>query len=305
MSGETNGPMAGWAQHASAGPSAASTRDALTLFMLWQDTDELARFLSTSHLTADSFKVAPLNRASACELLGVIGIHAHGVGPGLAASLRPCEGDGPLDWESLRSLARLADERYAHTLDADAQDEAWDAATTSAPMLRRTVANDIRVVRLRARWVHLLARDPHGWPQPRPDADAPSPLLASLRKVAHEVAGEDFPARRLWLLPPEGTSSAASPVAVAVEHDGTCPGSEARRLHEGLSQGLGRPVDVMPQDQVHPLLWDSVVPHEQLLWRSTRLCHDNDLVLPAIAHACEHEHAGPHANPHADAVDKG
>ncbi|MCI1666362.1 MAG: hypothetical protein LKI25_08410 [Atopobiaceae bacterium] len=277
-------------------------RSALTLFMLWQDSDELVRFRARAHLTHDAFAVTPMDRASALRLMGVIGIHAQGVSPEVATSVTGLDAEG---WSRVRALVRLADERCAHTLDADGIASAWADVSETVPALRRAVANDVRVVRLRARWVRLLARGESDWPQPDPARGPARPRtmieLARLRECASRAAGEGFPATRLWLLPKDGADTdvvGETPLAIAVEHSGTCSATDAQRLQREMSRLMGRAVDVFPADQLHPLLWDETVARMLLVWQTSDTARMGGAhrLLPAVAHS--HEHGHEHSHPH-------
>ncbi|MCH3967781.1 MAG: hypothetical protein PHR15_03920 [Atopobiaceae bacterium] len=271
---------------------ATTTADARALFMLWQDTDELRRFLGRSGLTWEAFRTTPLARASVLQLLGVVGLHARGVGNACATRLA-----ARVDWRRVRALARLADDRTAHSLDDDALADAWSAATTLSPTLRCLVANDIAVVRMRARWERLMARDQDAWPQPDPthkptaaDATRLGQVSRALAGVISRSWGGTFPARRIWLLhdPDEGDHAAPQATTLAVEHHGTCSAQDAQRLHDMLAQELGTPVNLIPQEQIHPLIWDETVAGERVAWESADASEDGRTTVPAVC--ARHDH---------------
>jgi hypothetical protein len=295
MSDEKNNVIEGMSSIDGGCPSLAATAaDARVLFMLWQDTDELKRFLGRSSLTWETFRRTPLARASVLQLLGVVGLHTQSVGSTCATRLAAC-----VDWGRVRALARLADDRTAHSLDDDGLADAWSAATALSPQLRCLVANDIAVVRMRARWERLVARDQGAWPQPDPehrpaatDATRLSQVSQALDALINQGWKGAFPARRIWLLhdPDQGGHVSPQVTTLAVEHHGTCSAQDAQRLHDTLVQRLRMPVNLIPQEQIHPLIWDETVAGECIAWESADAEKDGRSTVPAVCARHDHDH---------------
>lgn len=243
------------------------------LFMLWQDACELSAFLAASHLDEAGFLAAPLNRASVMRGLAACGVHARALDPSVTTGI------AGVDWAVLRALPAPDDGRLPYTMDEAAQRDAWRVATGTVPELRRRIANDARVVRVRARWDALAHRAEQDWPQPDPSRKPSDPAvrerLGALSEAARAVAPAIGPVLRAWLLPdaPEdGPARTTGTVTLALECTEAMTDTDARALVRGLAAHGGAPrgeadaIQLIPQAMVHPLLWDDVVGRELLVW---------------------------------------
>ena len=254
--------------------------------MLWQDACALASFIETSGLTHEQFLGVPLARATPLRLLAIVGIHAHALDAATASSCPD------VDWECIRSLGGLASDALPYQAAVVTLEKSWDAATRTVPAMRRAIANDIRVVRARTRWAHLIHREPDDWPLP----DATLPVDGSSgREVCDaltQVMGE-FDAVRTWIV------DAGDPAVVSVERGERLEPADVATMRARLAEVLGRDVTVLIQDQIYPLVWDEVIAKERLAWESDATVMPTP-AGPALPHAHRHVEVHGSARPQGD-----
>jgi hypothetical protein len=227
------------------------------LFELWQDACQLDRFLAHSRLTREEYLATPLSRVTPLRILGIIGVHASQADDATRESL---PGIGLSRFVPYASLTR---DGVSYQADAATLERLWSEGLESVPSLREALANDPRVVRQRTLWDHLSQRSPADWPQPPtttvPDLGSP---LDRVRAEAPSLLGKVRSALGLWSL------AGPSPAVFALETDGHLTDAQALGIIEGIRNALGSTeAELIPQEAIHPLLWDEVVAREQLIWR--------------------------------------
>lgn len=242
-------------------------RDARSLFVVWQDAGRLGSFLGEAHLSEKDFREVPLSRSTPLHLLAGLAAHVAAMRPDLVATT-----SAPREvWERILSMTELTEDAIAPSVSQGLLGRAWQAFTADAPALWHALANDVRVVRMRTRWDLTMARPPEAWPQPLASHVDPSGDAARLAAVAAE-AMEGVPATRLWHFHPAAIDPAAPAHALgaAVERERTFDYACLLSTRASLERLLGDPVELVPQDQVYPLIWDAMVADETLVWERER-----------------------------------
>lgn len=248
------------------------------LFELWQDACQLDRFLARSRLTREGYLATPLARATPLRILGIVGIHA-----GQADSRTRSSLPG-IDLAAYEPYAALAQEGAVYQADEPTLERLWSEGICSVPSLRAALANDPRVVRQRTEWDRLALRSPTDWPQPPMLAAGADPALEGLDRAMAPLLEGLRPALGLWSL--AVPSDGPSPSVFALQTDGRLTDSQAMEVLGGLRSALGGiEVELIPQEAIHPLLWDELVGRERLVWRRDGI---GDVALVPSAMASGH-----------------
>ena len=294
------------------------------LYMMWEDTEALGRLMRASRMDEAEFVASPMSRDAVFRVLVPLVGRAESLGPEgrasvagmrasdwdalLAAEAVGCTGDdGPLD---------LGDPALPHRMGPDAAKRLWRETLPQVPRLRLAIANDVRVIRERARLARVMTREADEWPQPGRVAavareaegnrtwqrlsQAAGVVAEAFAACDHamgsdgasgtaEAIGQPWPIRRMWLVMGE-----PSPV-VMVEDEPGMSDEIAARLARAMGDACGQEVTLVPQAQVHPAIWDDTVAREALLWEREGATHEP--VVPAAAmhaHGCGHDHGHGH-----------
>lgn len=289
------------------------------LYMMWEDTEALGQLMRVSHMDEAEFVASPMSRDAVFRVLVPLVGRAESLGREGRASVTGMSGT---DWDALLAAEAaggvggtnggsplgLADPALTHRMGPDAARRLWRETLPQVPKLRLAIANDVRVVRERARLAWVMARGADEWPQPgRSSAVAREAgrdrtwqrLSQAAGAVAETFAGtgsatggmaggaasatRPWPIRRMWLVMGETT-----PV-VMVEDEPGMSDEIAARLARTMGDACGQEVTLVPQAQVHPAIWDDTVAREALLWEREGAGHE-PVIPAAAAHACDHTH---------------
>lgn len=278
------------------------------LYMMWEDTEALGQLMRASRMDEAEFVASPMSRDAVFRVLVPLVGRAESLGREGRASVTGMSGT---DWDALLAAEAaggvgganggsplgLGDPALPHRMGPDAARRLWRETLPQVPRLRLAIANDVRVVRERARLARVMARGTDEWPQPgRSGAVAREAerdrtwqrLSQAAGAVAETFAGtggaaRPWPIRRMWLVMGETT-----PV-VMVEDEPGMSDEIAARLARTMGDACGQEVTLVPQAQVHPAIWDDTVVREALLWEREGARHE-PVIPAAAAHACDHAH---------------
>ena len=294
------------------------------LYMMWEDTEALGRLMRVSRMDEAEFVASPMSRDAVFRVLVPLVGRAESLGPEGRASVA---GVRASDWDALLAAEAvggasddaplgLGDPALPHRMGPDAARRLWRETLPQVPRLRLAVANDVRVIRERARLARVMTRGADEWPQPGRVAavareaegnrtwqrlsQAVGVVAEAFAACDHamdsdgasgtaEAIGQPWPIRRMWLVIGE-----PSPV-VMVEDEPGMSDEIAARLARAMGDACGQEVTLVPQAQVHPAIWDDTVAREALLWEREGATHEP--VVPAAAmhaHGCGHDHGHGH-----------
>ena len=293
------------------------------LYMMWEDTEALGQLMRVSRMDEAEFVASPMSRDAVFRVLVPLVGRAESLGREGRASVT---GMSDTDWDALLAAEAaggvgganggsplgLGDPALPHRMGPDAARRLWRETLPQVPRLRLAIANDVRVVRERARLARVMARGTDEWPQPGRSgavareaerdrtwqrlshaAGAVAETFAGTGGAAGGMAGgmaggatgaaRPWPIRRMWLVMGEAT-----PV-VMVEDEPGLSDEIAARLARTMGDACGQEVTLVPQAQVHPAIWDDTVAREALLWEREGAGHE-PVIPAAAAHACGHVH---------------
>lgn len=285
------------------------------LYMMWEDTEALGRLMRASRMDEAEFVASPMSRDAVFRVLVPLVGRAESLGREGRASVTGMSGT---DWDALLAAEAadgvggtnggsplgLGDPALPHRMGPDAARRLWRETLPQVPKLRLAIANDVRVVRERARLARVMARGADEWPQPGRSsavareagrdrtwqrlsqaAGAAAETFAGTGGAAGGMAGatRPWPIRRMWLVMGEAT-----PV-VMVEDEPGMSDEIAARLARTMGDACGQEVTLVPQAQVHPAIWDDTVAREALLWEREGAGHE-PVIPAAAAHACGRAH---------------
>ncbi len=292
-----------------------SQSQARTLYMMWEDTEALGQLIRVSRMDEAEFVASPMSRDAVFRVLVPLVGRAESLGREGRASVTGMSGT---DWDALLAAEAadgvggtnggsplgLGDPALPHRMGPDAARRLWRETLPQVPKLRLAIANDVRVVRERARLARVMARGADEWPQPGRSsavareagrdrtwqrlsqaAGAAAETFAGTGGAAGGMAGatRPWPIRRMWLVMGEAT-----PV-VMVEDEPGMSDEIAARLARTMGDACGQEVTLVPQAQVHPAIWDDTVAREALLWEREGAGHE-PVIPAAAAHACGRAH---------------
>lgn len=265
------------------------------LTMLWLDAFELVGYLQASGLTAEKYKALPLNRTSLCWLLAALVAKVESLEPGTHDEL-----DLPAVWPAFVGLPDLSDERTPFSMSKLDIKRTWYAAAVATPALLQRLASHPAVRKGQAYMEALARRSPDAWPQPQEDAVAPTNLQARHDQLAQAAKNAMFALAnptailRIWWL-----TTAREPTFV-LDHTQAMTDSLARQLAQHLEAQTGQTPILISQLSLHPLLWDTSVARELLLWKSPTASTVTRLAPLALSDPLEHhdhvEHGGQNTN---------
>ena len=300
------------------------------LYMMWEDTEALGRLMRASRMDEAEFVASPMSRDAVFRVLVPLVGRTESLGPEGRASVA---GMRASDWDALLAAEAvgctggghgasddgplgLGDPALPHRMGPDAAKRLWRETLPQVPRLRLAIANDVRVIRERARLARVMTRGADEWPQPGRVAavareaegnrtwqrlsQAAGVVAEAFAACDHamgsdgtggtaEAGGRPWPIRRMWLVMGE-----PSPV-VMVEDEPGMSDEIAARLARAMGDACGQEVTLVPQAQVHPAIWDDTVAREALLWEREGATHEP--VVPAAAmhaHGCGHDHGHGH-----------
>lgn len=292
-----------------------SQSQARILYMMWEDTEALGQLMRVSRMDEAEFVASPMSRDAVFRVLVPLVGRAESLGREGRASVTGMSGT---DWDALLAAEAadgvggtnggsplgLGDPALPHRMGPDAARRLWRETLPQVPKLRLAIANDVRVVRERARLARVMARGADEWPQPGRSsavareagrdrtwqrlsqaAGAAAETFAGTGGAAGGMAGatRPWPIRRMWLVMGEAT-----PV-VMVEDEPGMSDEIAARLARTMGDACGQEVTLVPQAQVHPAIWDDTVAREALLWEREGAGHE-PVIPAAAAHACGRAH---------------
>ena len=144
------------------------------LYMMWEDTEALGRLMRVSRMDEAEFVASPMSRDAVFRVLVPLVGRAESLGPEGRASVA---GMRASDWDALLAAEAvggasddgplgLGDPALPHRMGPDAAKRLWRETLPQVPRLRLAIANDVRVIRERARLARVMTRGADEWPQP-------------------------------------------------------------------------------------------------------------------------------------------
>ena len=147
------------------------------LYMMWEDTEALGQLMRVSRMDEAEFVASPMSRDAVFRVLVPLVGRAESLGREGRASVT---GMSDTDWDALLAAEAaggvgganggsplgLGDPALPHRMGPDAARRLWRETLPQVPRLRLAIANDVRVVRERARLARVMARGTDEWPQP-------------------------------------------------------------------------------------------------------------------------------------------
>lgn len=246
----------------------------LELTMLWLDAYELVHFLEESHLSFEAFSALPLNRTSLCWLLGALVAKVEALPQPCATKLVDVLSN-PQVWQMFFGLPDLSDESTPFSMNELDMQRCWQAASVAAPELLRSLQLLPQVKAGQQRLARLGERQPQDWPQPdekkpcRPDnTDLYQQLCAVMAQTLDSPPSPDttsnstLPVLRVWWLEDQ------TQITLALDHTSEMNNTMAQRIAQAVETQLGSMPVLISQLSLHPLLWDSTVASEVLVWKA-------------------------------------